>query len=438
MEDTLRSISVRKLKLLAPEVHNELVDFCSELDKEEYPEATIILSGKKKDLIPLLAIYERLGKDEKRARKHLKKAEKLILSMESLTFSNARPARHQEQRPASKLFPNSAGELGQDMARRLHTQRDEELRQRLNDKVKEGKTLGRREVLSVLSAGYAAFLEKVKNANPFRMQQPEATVIMCSDARQPIGDIALGGNIEVLQVAGNSFSDLKPKGKIVVFVGHGGPRCGAVAEAEGLHKKGKKAADPDIAAITTDSIAKDSVLGKNPELENAVRQAMLARKAGYETYAIYADLEEKGVVQVHGGKNRIVDAVVESIGKAVVHTGNLAKQTAGFVILTRSGRVYSGKTVLDASVNTVFETNFTVDEHGEVGIGRKARGSLKYALSNITGVKDSKNVVVLDPDPKVVKTVSELVSQIAPGANVLSVQEDWKVQLMREIGKGKS
>jgi len=60
-EIAFQNLSVKKLKTLAPEIHEELLGFCSGLDEKEYPEATIILNGTGKNLTPLLAIYQRLG-----------------------------------------------------------------------------------------------------------------------------------------------------------------------------------------------------------------------------------------------------------------------------------------------------------------------------------------------------------------------------------------
>jgi tryptophan 2,3-dioxygenase len=98
--DRLSTITSKELQVLNPKLHRELLNFCSGLDRKEYPEATIIANGKTNSLHGFVRVYEKLlkSKKEKSAQKQLKKAEKIILGMSTLKRGGNNPTSSERTR----------------------------------------------------------------------------------------------------------------------------------------------------------------------------------------------------------------------------------------------------------------------------------------------------------------------------------------------------
>ena len=62
----ISEIRLELVKKLKPIVHEDMLKFCSSLDAEAYPEATVILDGKTKTIAPFFKIYEKLSENKKK------------------------------------------------------------------------------------------------------------------------------------------------------------------------------------------------------------------------------------------------------------------------------------------------------------------------------------------------------------------------------------
>ncbi|MDO8553211.1 MAG: hypothetical protein Q7S22_00250, partial [Candidatus Micrarchaeota archaeon] len=101
----INRIRLKDIKLLKPELHDQLMEFCSELDPEKFPEATLITEGKYKTLAVLGTIHAKLArksKKEKNAKKQLQEAENLILDAHALVGGGSNLSHR--QKPERKTF----------------------------------------------------------------------------------------------------------------------------------------------------------------------------------------------------------------------------------------------------------------------------------------------------------------------------------------------
>ncbi|HIH22463.1 TPA: hypothetical protein HA238_01925 [Candidatus Micrarchaeota archaeon] len=439
--EEISEIRLDLVKKLKPIVHEDLLKFCSSLNAEAYPEATIILDGKTKTIAPFLKIYEKLceNKKEKRAKSRLKNAEKIINSLAAvhdLVRERAQP-RVVQERTVAKRFEGATKGLPpiEEMRGRKTAAPGLNEREKIEKKIERSEPLTREEVIRFVEIGYERHAKRIKDVNPIPDEKAKIKIVMCSDARQPIGTIVHEGGITIKQIAGNSIENARDREEIVIIIGHGGYEsgCGAVKTATKLHNKGTKSDDESIESITTSAIPREITGSNNPELANAIYQAKLAERNGSRAFAIYFDMETKTVVQVYGGKNEMVDRIIDSVHLALAGSGNLAQQTAGFAMVTREGRKYPGKTIVDARVNTVFETYFYIDRNGEPKLTNKAIGSLRFAMGDIQGIRDNKIVVVTDPDPRIARKVAKLIESDVPGAIAIPMEEDWKTKQIKEL-----
>ena len=223
-------------------------------------------------------------------------------------------------------------------------------RERIERKIESGKPLTHKEVVRFVKIGYEKHTKRTEDTNPI----PESgngskiKIIMCSDARQPIGSIVYDGGITVKQVAGNSVEKARDKEETIIVIGHGGHEsgCGAVKTAGRLHAEKTVPKDASLESITTGAIPREVAGSENPEKANAMYQAKIAERNGSRAVAIYFDMETKTVEQVYGEKSEIVDRVINSVHLALAGSGNLEQQTAGFAMVTREGRKYPGKQLL--------------------------------------------------------------------------------------------
>jgi len=441
----ISGIRLSLVKKLKPIVHDDLLKFCSSLDAEAYPEATVILDGKTKTLAPFFKIYEKLSenKKEKHAKSRLKKAERIINSLAAVhdLVKGRTPPPTFRERTAVKTFGGATKGLPtvEEMRGRKTTVPKLSEREKIERKIEQGKPLTREEVMRFVELGYEKHAQRAKDMNPIPEPGNEAKIkiVMCSDSRQPalMGDIAYDGKTTVKQIAGNSIEKARDKEDTIIVIGHGGHEsgCGAVKTAAKMHTKGTKSDDESIESITTGAIPREVAGSENPEKANAIYQAKLAERNGSRAFAIYFDMETKTVIQVYGEKNEMVDRVINSVHLALAGSGNLEQQTAGFAMVTSEGRKYPGKTIVDAGVNRVFETYFYIDGKGEPKLTNKAIGSLRFAMGDIQGIASSKIVVVIDPDPKIARKVAKLIENEVPGAIALPMEEDWKTKQIRGL-----
>jgi tetratricopeptide (TPR) repeat protein len=112
--DDLRKIKFEVLKQISPKLHKKILNFCSELPKDEYPEATLILKGKSKTLYGMWKIQHKLEKrKEKKARKYLKNMKSMILMATSLhqggEQKNKRGHRGQKKKTGKGFFKKVFG-----------------------------------------------------------------------------------------------------------------------------------------------------------------------------------------------------------------------------------------------------------------------------------------------------------------------------------------
>lgn len=105
--DDLRKIKLAELRRKDPRLHKDVISFCSNLDRKEFPEATLITKGKRKTIYALSTIQKKLSrKRSKEAKKRLEETEKLI--MRSRTLSG----KHGEAERVERKFPREKARLG--------------------------------------------------------------------------------------------------------------------------------------------------------------------------------------------------------------------------------------------------------------------------------------------------------------------------------------
>jgi hypothetical protein len=75
------------------------------------------------------------------------------------------------------------------------------------------------------------------------------------------------------------------------------------------------------------------------------------------------------------------------------------------------------------------EANFRLGANGEPLLDKKLLATIEFMLGK------TKNLLIVDPNPKIALRVAELVRQTFPEANPITVQEDWENQKIRELGK---
>lgn len=432
MDEPASTITIDRIRKLKPGLHQDILDLCCSLDPRKYPEATAISEERSRTIAPLLMIYERLSKEKKErgAKKRAKEAEKIILSINTLFHGRSRTAVSHEH----KTHDNARTQFNRRPEDELARTGMDSLRRRIETMIASGTMLQKEEILEFVRTGYREFVDKTEDADPIAKKPAEVKIIMCSDARQPIGEIVLEANVTVKQVAGNSIETIRDRDSMVIVIGHGGYQsgCGAVKSAQQMNSGGKKADDPHIESITTGAIPKRVTDSDHAERQNVIYQAMRAQANGSKAFGIYFDMETKEVSLVYGEMNAIVESVMRSVSAAVREAGDLSKQTAGFALLTREGRRFPGKTIVSAKTNQVFESCFYLGKDGEPKISPKAIGSLKYATSHIAGVDKNKVIAVVDPDVDVAKKVAKMIGSLIPDSKPIALVEDWKSGEIRE------
>ena len=183
----LTNLKQIKLDNINPLIKKELLEFCSSLDKEDFPEAVLISSGKRKTLVGLVAIYEKLkkSKKEKNAQKRLKKAEKMILSISRLHN------RHDAGRGAvenARPLPRLEIETERQRTHQIAIGTVDNLR-RIEAKIATDKALTIDEALEFAAVKYAESEEKMKIRAASKKKSKSIRVVMCSDSRNTLGEI---------------------------------------------------------------------------------------------------------------------------------------------------------------------------------------------------------------------------------------------------------
>ncbi|MFH1520422.1 MAG: hypothetical protein ABID61_02140 [Candidatus Micrarchaeota archaeon] len=419
--DLLNNLRIQDLH---PKIRKNLIEFCSSLDDEEHPECVLISSGKHKTLAGLAKIYKRLkSKKEKKARKHLKEAEKLILAMGSLHHTTIVRSTAPSRPLAAKVVDR--GNL--DMAER---ELDAKVADAIQKKILGQKPLTRREVVQFVRSQYSKFAAKVSDTDPLTQGKTNAEIVICSDSRLVLGDGTLTMNLSVKSIAGNPAQ--KTDSDVVVIVGHRGyTGCGVVQESKKLHQGKTTSDDPAITAIC--SMPSSVTSAEDPEVANIQYQVNQLKQQGKKAYGICVDIEAKSVELVAGPDDSLSRKLMSSLEAAVTPTGNMATHIAGVIIVTREGRRFSGKTIMDNVANTVFEVNFRINGQGKIELPPEAEGSAKFANSHVKGVNTSHLVVVVDPDPRVAQTVASLISSKIPGIIAIPMHEDQFSGTLKEL-----
>ncbi|MFH1222032.1 MAG: hypothetical protein V1492_03020 [Candidatus Micrarchaeota archaeon] len=414
----LGSIKLSQLKKLKPGIHSELLDFCSSLDEKEFPEAIAITEGRARNLSVFVSICEKLSKKkEKQAQKRLKEAEQLILSIHTLDYGRVTPGPAPVSRPPAKEFER----LGQ----RVVVPAFSEPLNPIARKIAAGVALTPAEAVTFAKEGYGAFVNAVQDPNPLIKGKPAATIIVCSDTRLMIGTgILVKLKLAVKSWAGNASKWETTKGRRIIL-GHGGYfGCGAVNEAANMHARGKKPEDDAISSITTDSIPAAVALALDPAKANTRYQAQQVKGAA----GIHVNIETKQAELVHGKSDKLTTELIVAAEKVLVDSGAMGKQTAGFILITREGRKFPGKNVLNLKPNQGFETNFKVAKDGSVTLPIQCEGSAKYGATHF-----SKIFLVVDPDPQVVNRAAELLRSKFPDAQLIQLQEDISRRELKEL-----
>lgn len=94
LDRILGNIRMDELRKTDPELHEELLEFCSQLDYEKFPEAVKIVKGKYKTLAGFSKLYGKMleRKKEKKMKEQLEEAEKIVLGMAALHARKRKPA----------------------------------------------------------------------------------------------------------------------------------------------------------------------------------------------------------------------------------------------------------------------------------------------------------------------------------------------------------
>ncbi len=151
LDRLLGSLRIKELKSIDPELHDELLEFCSQLDYEKFPEAVKIVKGKYKTLAGLSRLYGRMQKrkKEKRMKEQLEEAERIVLSVRSLSHALEKKRllekkRQRRMRDAKEklkgrgLVENISGERSKEKTSKL-VEDAEKLKKDAEEKEKEGK-----------------------------------------------------------------------------------------------------------------------------------------------------------------------------------------------------------------------------------------------------------------------------------------------------------
>lgn len=422
--DELKILKNIEFKSISPKIKKQITDFCSELDEEEFPEAILICSGKIKTLESLGIIYQKLKKrKEKKSEKKLKEAERMIMNLSNLQHQKGavvgvRPEILQRPRITEQTRVSTIMETARDLVRETA------------QKIKKGEQLSVEEAVDFARMSFAVANEKRGEKNPIN-PEAEATIIMCSDARNVVGDVLFERDIAIQSRAGNTEIGEKIDTSTIIVLGHKGyGGCGAVNGACNCHQKGISE-DKHMRAITTDHIPKSVIENReaNPAAEENVRfqvGEIQKQNPGKKVVGIIADVEDKTARIVSGEKKEVAVEVCKSIEDKLKDTGDMKKQTAGFVIAVRKDRVLSAKATLDAQANEIFEVNFEVGAKNKPKVDDTAIGSAKFATANVGSVKESKIIIVMDPIADVALKVAQAFRKEVPGATVIAMQEDLK------------
>ena len=398
------SLSRLGIANIDPKIKRELLEFCSELEQKEFPEAVLISSGKSRTIEGLFTIYEKLlqHKKDKKSQKRLKKAQSMILSISRLHIGEGITTHAQRQTigpERTTVRPNVA--LDENLTRRII---GAQVIEQIERKIKEAKALTIDEAIDFVTAKYEEQLEKkARFAKEAKKGSKSVRIIMCSDARNTLGEIEFDGNIKVDSRAGNADEGKKIEEEIIVVVGHRGYKgCGAVNGACSAHNHKQK--NGPLASITTDVIPEQIARFSSPNeaaYENVRYQVDQFRKSnpGKEVIGICSDVENKTAVLVSGKSQELTKRIIDSITENLVGTGDMSKQTAGFVIATRNDRA-SGKHTLGLSPNQGFAVSYSVNGDN-VDVSRSAIDSITFALTNVGSVNKGKIIVVMDEQANV-------------------------------------
>ncbi|MBI5223893.1 hypothetical protein HY990_05740 [Candidatus Micrarchaeota archaeon] len=426
MIDT-KSLKNIKFQTVDPELREEIREFCSSLEKEEFPEALLITSGKNKTMAGLGKIYAKLkGKKERLAQKRLQKAEEMILSLNRLhsVAIERRPPRPQEEEHGRRITALAMTSDALDRSR-----------DRLIDlikRIKRGEPLTAIDAIDFAQISYREHTQKRGPQNPIRMGDVEATIIMCSDSRNIIGEVIYDKNLAVESRAGNVSAGEKIDAPAIVVLGHRGyGGCGAVSSTCKCHKQNSEPEDQAMRAITTDAIPREVTTDREQNDASEANVAYQVRKIrqenpGARVYGIISNIEDKTAKLVDGEKDELSDALIRSIETKLSQIKDMRKQIAAFIVATREDRRIPGKNTLEADANEVFEVNFQVDESGNVRLPKSAEGSAKFALDRVVSVNESKIAIVMDPDPRIARTAAKLLMTQIPGLLAIPMQEKPK------------
>ncbi|MGV8085258.1 MAG: hypothetical protein ACP5N9_03330 [Candidatus Bilamarchaeum sp.] len=422
----LTNLKYIKINSITPLLKKELIEFCSSLEKEEFPEALVISSGRGKTLLGLAAIYEKLkkSKKEKLAQKRLRKAEKMILSISRLAQTRVERsiAPVEVTPPALRIGPDVEGVF----VRHQITHGSIDAIRKIEEKIASSKGISIDEALEFAATKYAEYSEKIKRRVESKKSRKSVRVVMCSDSRNVLGDIEFeNDSIKVDSRAGNANEGKKIDEDIIVVVGHKGYRgCGAVNGACSGHKHGSKGGP--LSSITTDVIPESIARFENPNeaaYENVRYQVEEFRKTnpGKTVVGICTDVEEKEARLVSGKKDDLTDSIIGSIKDKLRGTGDMSKQVAGFILVTRNNGE-SGKGMLNVGPNRCFTVSYEVDEEFRANVPQSALDSAAFAKTNVGSVNQSKIILVMDEKASIATEVARSFASAQPDAFVIPMK----------------
>ena len=103
--EKLNYVRLEEIKELNPQLHKKIISFCSNLDKEDFPEAVRIVKGKSKSISSLIILCKKLSKKstkEKKARKKLKEAEEVVKAITATMLGHTQVQTSRSRSPQRK------------------------------------------------------------------------------------------------------------------------------------------------------------------------------------------------------------------------------------------------------------------------------------------------------------------------------------------------
>ncbi|MEK6982666.1 MAG: carbonic anhydrase [Candidatus Micrarchaeota archaeon] len=418
-------MKLKNIQITDPMLHQELIDFCLDLNKQNFPEATLILGDRKFNVANIEKIKEKLiqNKKDKTAKKRLKDAENIILSLQKLRGVEHRedPRKTDKEVARPRSFTRSERLLIPDSVResRKNPFYIDDLKRII---AKQG-LLDIKASREILIAGAKGALERTLVKTP---KEYDAVVLMCSDSRCEATSLRHyeGKHIATVQIAGNAVTDevravidkLKENGEIFV-IGHIG--CGAclVKKDEHKHRGKSQSIDRLLDRIHIKGSGHPNIFINNTEYQREVLANLdIVRERKIKVYAGVIGFNTTDLGLTYSKTRELSDFVSETTSEvriAIMHAKiagkTFAEQYAHAIILSDPkdlGNVTNGRTFFGADLNELFAVSLKNAELSE-----EALGSIEYALASVNCVKSTGHIVIVHSDPEVLNFLKQVLCQ---------------------------